>query len=76
MPRWEHGRKVIREALTEADKAGFAVEESSGHGHTWGYVICPECGQRHPVFSTPKNDDNAKRRILAFVRRHVKEHQS
>jgi hypothetical protein len=71
---WQHSRKVIREALDIASESGFAVVSTAGHGHSWGYVECPRCAQRHPVASTPKNDDNDKRRILAFIRRHERAH--
>lgn len=70
-----HSRKSIREALAAAEDAGFTVIESSVRGHSWGFIVCPDCEQRHPVKSTPKNDDNDKRRILAFPRRHQKEHR-
>jgi phage terminase large subunit GpA-like protein len=72
---WRHGRKRIREALDAADAAGFKVEMSTGHGHAWGYVTCPHCGQRLSVWSTPRNDDNHAKQIERFIRRHIREQQ-
>jgi hypothetical protein len=70
MTRWSHPKKQIRDALDGADAAGFDVEDTSGHGHGWGYVMCTLDKQRMSVWSTPKNADNHAKQIRHFISRH------
>lgn len=77
MARWSHPRQQIREALDEAHRsrdddgqARFEVNDTSRHGHGWGYILCLTCKQRFPVWSTPRNADNHANQIRRFMRRH------
>ena len=70
MPRRTHPRQQVREALAEATAAGFDVTDTSKHGHGWGYIGCLVCGQKFPVWSTPRNADIHARKIRRFMRRH------
>lgn len=71
MSRWAHPKKDIREALYDAAAAdGFEVEDTSAHGHGWGYVRCKECGQKFSVWSTPKSATSHAKQIRQFMRRH------
>lgn len=71
MPRWGHSKKDIREALNDAAATNdFKVEDTSEHGHSWGYVRCIRCGQKFSVWSTPKNATTHAKQIRQFMRRH------
>jgi hypothetical protein len=56
--------------LDEADAAGFDVEDTSGHGHSWWYVMCTADKQRMQVWSTPRSADNHAKQIRRFISRH------
>jgi hypothetical protein len=66
----KHPHKEIRKALEEAQSAGLAVVETSGHA--FGYVVC-SCGQRIPVYSTGRNPEHGAKLLRRFTTRH-KEH--
>ncbi len=68
MPRWSHSKSDVRDALNEADSAGFTVVPTTAHGHSWGYIDCPKCDQRLYVNSTPKNAGNHAKQIRRFLR--------
>jgi hypothetical protein len=68
--KWSHSRNQVRKALDEANKAGFDVEDTSRHGHSWGYVRCRKCGQKFSVWSTPRSADNHAKQIRHFITRH------
>ena len=70
MPGWSHSKKDVREALDAAVAGGFKVEDTSTHGHSWGWVRCAVCGQKFSVWSTPKSPGTHARQIRQFVRRH------
>jgi hypothetical protein len=70
MTRWSHSKKQIRDALDEADAAGFDVEDTSDLGHSWGHTLCTVDKQRMQVWSTPKNADNHAKQIRRFISRH------
>ena len=72
MPTSSHSKKEVRRALDDAYTAGFVVKETDGHGHSWGYVDCPEpeCNGRLYVWSTPRDVDIHARQIRRFVLRH------
>jgi len=70
MSKWSHCKKQVREALDDADKAGFDVEDTSARGHSWGFVGCRVCGHKFPVWSTPRNADNHANQIRRFMRNH------
>jgi hypothetical protein len=82
VPRWSHSKKQVRKALDEAceqvrkaldgtnDEEAFAVEDTSAHGHSWGYVRCTRCGQKFSVWSTPKSADAHAKQIRHFIQRH------
>jgi hypothetical protein len=70
MPKGRHPKKEIRAALDDAAAAGLVVKDTSAHGHSWGYVYCPKCGQRFSVSSTPKNAGNHAKQIRRFILRH------
>jgi hypothetical protein len=70
MPRRSHPGQQVREALAEAAAAGFDVNDTSKHGHGWGYIGCLIGGQKFSVWSTPKNADDHARKIRSFMRRH------
>jgi hypothetical protein len=75
MPRWEHPKKEVREALGDADAAdGFEIEDTSDRGHGWGCVRCKRCGQRFSVWTTPKSTSTHAKQILQFMRRHERRH--
>lgn len=65
-----HPKQEIRKALADADLEGFEVENTSAHGHGWGYVRCPKCGQRFGVYSPPRSAGNHANQIRRFIRRH------
>lgn len=62
-----HPHKEIRKALAEAESAGLAIRETSGH--TWGWVSC-RCGQRIAVYSTGNNPEHGAKLIRRFVQKH------
>ena len=70
MRRWSHCKQQVREALDDADKAGFDVVDTSTRGHSWGYILCRVCGKRRSVWSTPKNADNHAKQIRRFIWKH------
>lgn len=71
MTRGTHPKADVRTALDNASAAGLhVVATPDKHGHSWGYIDCPECDQRFYVNSTPKNTGNHAKQIYRFVRRH------
>ncbi|MFB6603595.1 hypothetical protein ACFCXR_21980 [Streptomyces noursei] len=68
-----HQKKQIAKAIKQAEAAGFKVEEKHS-GHTWGIIICCNCGERDRIFCTPRDADVAAKRIDEFVRKHQRAH--
>ncbi|WP_103501965.1 MULTISPECIES: hypothetical protein [Streptomyces] len=64
-----HPKKEVQQALEEARKAGFRVEESK-NGHRWGWVICCGCKDKETVSGTPKNAGTEAKRVRQFIRQH------
>ncbi len=65
-----HPKKQIREACDDANVAGFKVSPTTAHGHSWGYIDCPNCAGRFYVWSTPASADVHAKQIRRFVQRH------
>jgi hypothetical protein len=61
--RWSHSQKQIRGGLDDAAAAGFKVDPTTAHGHSWGYIDCPNCAGRFYVWSTPASADRHARQI-------------
>jgi hypothetical protein len=70
MQRWSHPRSQVRRALGEADSAGLKVVPTKAHGHSWGYIDCPNCEGRFWVWSTPRNADDHASDIRRFIHKH------
>jgi hypothetical protein len=72
MSKWSHSKKEVCHALDEAVAAGLSVTPTTAHGHSWGYIDCPQkgCGGRFYVWSTPASADRFAGKIRRFIRRH------
>jgi len=65
-----HPKKDIRPAIEFALSKGWRLEKSTGKGHTWAKLYCPNSDQSGCivyVYCTPKNDVNHARQIIRKV---------
>jgi hypothetical protein len=64
-----HPKKEIADALRDAENADLAVQRSEA-GHSWGTVVCGECGDTRGVWRTPRSQDTHAKQIRRFTSRH------
>lgn len=70
--RWEHAKKHLREASLRLRIWAIAIIPKPGsHGHSWGYLRCPACGDHKSAWSTPKNVDNHAKDLIRWASRHT-----
>lgn len=57
----QHPKKVVREALEEAQVKGFIVQKAKGKGHAWGFLIstCTKAGSLSSVARMLENKTTA-----------------
>ena len=67
--RGRHPKAPVAEALSDAVDEGFEVEEMH-RGHRWGVAVCPSCGSRLGVWSTPRVPEHLARQVRRFVVKH------
>lgn len=68
-----HPKQPIAKALDGAEEDGFTIQRVHNKGHLWGSLICETCGipeGRHRIHSTPRDPDEAAKRITRFRLHH------
>ncbi len=68
-----HPKQPIAKALDGADAEGFTIQRIQNKGHLWGALVCGTCELpegRHRIHSTPRDPDEAAKRIIRFRRKH------
>ena len=73
MPRKQHSKKEVEDALKHAEENGWRIEV--GGSHAWGKMYCPynddecRCGEFciSSIQSTPKNVGNHAKQIRRVV---------
>lgn len=64
-----HPKKPIADALRDVARDGLEVVEVH-KGHRWGALVCTSCGERAPIYSTPRVPEDTARLLRKFDRAH------
>ena len=67
-----HAKNEINRAFKVARRSHFVVLRD-GNGHRWGWIVCEICGERFPIWSTPRNAGNHAKQLQAFMDDHKHE---
>ena len=76
MPREDHPKGEVEEALADLEALGVAVKIVH-HGHVWArlYCSCKAGAHQGSVSGTPKNPGNEARRLRSLVNRWEHAHE-
>jgi hypothetical protein len=66
--RDRHPDKDIRKAITDAQRAGWTVEQAKGKGHRWGTLSCGQ-GCAVPLAGTPRRPGDIAKRIREAIKK-------